>query len=93
MLYRVRSSLRSARNADGAVVLDIRGNRIFNLNAAASELLEMLKAGSASPSALADALVSHYGIEADAARRDVDDFLAELKSHQLIETTKAGIRI
>lgn len=87
MLYKLPTWVRSSCNQDGAVVLDIRGNRIFNFNHAASELFEMLKSGAASHKALVEVLVARYGIRADAAGQDVSDFLAQLKVHRLIETT------
>ncbi len=87
MLYKLPTWVRSACNEDGAVVLDIRGNRIFNFNHAGSELFEMLRSGAASHTALVEALVARYGIHADAANRDVTDFVAELTAQRLIEST------
>lgn len=86
MLYKLPTWVRSSRNQDGAVVLDIRGNRIFNFNHAGSQLLEMLRSGAASHTSLAEGLIARYGIDAAAANRDVSDFLAQLKAHRLIES-------
>jgi hypothetical protein len=85
MLYKFPSWVRSSRNQDGAVVLDIRSNRIFNFNHAGSELLEMLRSGPTSSAALSEALVERYAIGTEAADRDVAEFLAQLNAHRLIE--------
>ena len=87
MVYRFPTWVRSSYNQDGAVVLDIRSNRIFNFNQAGSALLQVLSSGAASSVVLSQALAERYGIAADAADRDVSEFLDQLQAYRLVEST------
>ena len=66
-----------------AVVLDLKSGRYFSVNAAGALLLRLLSAGT-DRAALESALVTAYRIDAPAARRDVEAWLARLEEGGLL---------
>jgi hypothetical protein len=86
MQHRISRDIRTSYNQDGAVVLNVRANRILNLNLAGAAILRMLNCGIVSTEVLAKSLVDGHGIDATTAVLDVNDFLEELRSHGLIES-------
>jgi hypothetical protein len=88
MLHRISRDLRTSYNQDGAVVLNLRANRLLNFNPAAAALLRMLNCGTVSAEVLAKSLVDSHGIDAETALLDVKDFLGELRSHGLIDSVE-----
>jgi hypothetical protein len=69
---------------DGSVIaLEARASMYLSANPAGALLWRALEQG-ATRVALADELVSAYGIERDAALTDADAFLAELDAHGLL---------
>ena len=83
-MYKVCETVRATHGQDGAVVLDIRQGRMFNLNLAASRIVELLKIG-LSESEIADQMSQEFGIRRDAALRDLRECLENLKKHHLVE--------
>lgn len=90
-----QNRIRSSRNvvsrvvADEALVVPIRGgagdlDSIYTFNDAGTNLWGMLEEGR-SAEELAEYLQARYGITADQARMDADNFLAELSGEGLIE--------
>jgi hypothetical protein len=72
------------REVDGEVVaLDLRRGRYLGINRSGRMLWHGLAEG-ATRDDLIEALRSTYGLEHGRAVRDVDNFLAVLRSHQLI---------
>lgn len=87
--------IRTSRNvvsrvvADEAVVIPIRGgagdlDSIYTFNDAGTKLWGMLAEGR-SAAELAEYLETSYGISADRARVDAENFVAELSGEGLIE--------
>jgi hypothetical protein len=69
---------------DGSVIaLEARASTYLSANPAGTLLWSALEKG-ATRAALADELVSAYGIGRDAALADTDAFLAELDAHGLL---------
>jgi hypothetical protein len=83
-MYRVPESIRSAHGRDGAVVLDVRGGQMFNLNLVGSRIFELLKRGT-SESAIADEIVRQFGVSRHLAESDLQTFLDALSKCRLIE--------
>jgi hypothetical protein len=72
------------REVDGEVVaLDLRRGRYLGINRSGRMLWQGLAEG-ATRDDLIEALRSTYGLEHGRAASDVDNFLAVLRSHQLI---------
>lgn len=88
-MYRVSDKVRSTHYSDGGIVLDIRQDRMFNLNFAGSRILELLKSG-LQESEIVDKLSCEFGITRNVAEADVREFLQLLKRHRLIEECFAG---
>jgi len=65
------------------VVLDLRTSTYVTLNRAASQLWPMLVQGDTEAN-LAGKLVQQYGLPADRAHRDVQDFVANLRINDLL---------
>ncbi len=87
--------VRSSRNvvsrvvAEEALVVPIRGgagdlDSIYTFNDSGTKLWAMLEEGRSAVE-LAEYLEASYGITADQARMDADNFLAELSGEGLIE--------
>ena len=66
-----------------AVVLDLKSGRYFQVNRAGALLLRLLAEGT-DRAALETALVAEYRLDAPAARRDVDAWLARLEAGGLL---------
>ena len=84
-IVRLRSKDVSWRTVgDQVIVLDGRNWAYLSVNEAGERLWAMLDDG-ATRESMAAALVAEYGIGEDQARSDVDEFLAGLRRHDLIE--------
>jgi len=83
-MYKVCETVRATHGRDGAVVLDIQHGQMFNLNLAASRIVELLKSGLLE-SEIADQMSQEFGIRLDGAQSDVREFLENLKKHHLVE--------
>jgi Coenzyme PQQ synthesis protein D (PqqD) len=89
-MYRVSDTVRSTHNQDGAIVLDVQQGQIFNLNFVGSRILELLKSGS-SESVIIDEISREFGVRRDIAKKDVHEFLQNLKRCQLVEGQESGV--
>ena len=72
-----------------AVLLDLASGRYFSVNRSGAVLLRLLRSG-APRAALPAALVTAFGIDAEAARKDVDDWIERLSSRGLLVSTPPG---
>jgi hypothetical protein len=82
---RVRADALEWRDVDGEVVaLDLRSSRYLAINPSGAALWPALVEG-ASREELVERLCAETGIDRDRARPDVDEFLAQLASHDLLE--------
>ena len=85
-MYKVSEGIRSTHGQDGAIVLDIRQGRMFNLNFVGSRILELLETG-ATESAIVDEICQNFAVVREAAELDVREFVESLKQHHLVEDT------
>ena len=82
---RVRDESVAWNEVDGnVVVLDLESSTYFSTNTTGTVLWHLLVPG-ASRSELVTALVERFEVDADAAGRDVDAFVAELERVKLLE--------
>jgi hypothetical protein len=87
-MHKVSDSIRSTHGQDGAIVLDIRQGQMFNLNLVGSRILELVECGS-SEEQIADAISREFSADIETVRKDVAEFLGELKANKLLDTTPA----
>ena len=84
-MYEVSAGVRSTRNEDGGIVLDIDHGQMFRLNPVGALILESLGNGSAETE-IAKEISRQYGISEETARSDVREFLKSLEEHKLVRT-------
>ncbi len=68
---------------DEVVVLDLQRDEYFTLNATGAAVWHLLVDG-ATVEQLADALMARFEVDADAAARDADAFVASLRERDLL---------
>ena len=88
-MHRVSDSIRSTHGQDGAIVLDVRQGQMFNLNLVGSRILELLECGSTEEQ-IADAISQEFSADIETVRKDVGEFLEELKANKLVDATAAN---
>jgi hypothetical protein len=91
-MYRVSNTVRSTHNQDGAIVLDVRQGRMFNLNFVGSRILELLKSGY-TESGIVNEIGREFGVSRDVAENDVREFLQALNKCHLVEEHEPGIAV
>jgi len=84
-MYKVSDSVRSTHGQDGAIVLDVRQGQMFNLNLVGSRILELLECGS-SEEQIADRVSREFNAHVETVKRDIAEFLEELKTNKLVDT-------
>jgi len=72
-----------SRMADQAVLVDMRTNRIYDLNRTSAHIWELLSAGH-DQTELQRILAEHYDVPESRLTREVEEFLAQLERAQLI---------
>lgn len=82
-LYEVSAGVRSTRNEDGGIVLDIDQGQIFRLNPVAALILELLRKG-LPETEIAKDIAHQYTISEEIAVADVREFLKSLEQHKLV---------
>lgn len=88
-MHKLSESVRSTHGQDGAIVLDIQQGQIFNLNLVGSRILELLECGSTDEQ-IADAISREFNADIETVRKDVPEFLEELKAHKLVDAGPAS---
>jgi hypothetical protein len=84
-VYEVSTGVRSTRNEDGGIVLDIDHGQVFRLNPVGALILESLAKGSAETE-IAKKISRLYSISEEIATADVHEFLESLEEHKLVRT-------
>ena len=82
-MYRLPDTVRTTRNRDGGVVLDIHNGKMFRLNPVGALILESIADGR-SEGETADRVAHQYDIAEETALADVRDFLQSLEKLQLV---------
>jgi hypothetical protein len=82
-VYEVSAGVRSTRNEDGGIVLDIDHCQMFRLNPVGALILESLAKGSAETE-IAKEISRQYSISEETAAADVHEFLRSLEQHKLV---------
>jgi Coenzyme PQQ synthesis protein D (PqqD) len=82
-MTRLKSSLRSIVDHDGAVILDIEHNTMLTINATGSYILERIEQGK-QIDVIVRELASDTGADMLEVDRDVSLFLEDLKSKHLL---------
>lgn len=82
-LYQVSAGVRSTRNEDGGILLDISRGQIFRLNATGSRIFEHLQLGQAE-SQIIDGISQEFDIARTSVQSDVSEFLQALEQRGLI---------
>jgi hypothetical protein len=84
-VYALSAGVRSTRNEDGGIVLDIDRGQMFRLNPVAALILESLGKGCAETEIVKE--ISHqYSVSEETAMADVREFLKSLEQHRLVHT-------
>jgi coenzyme PQQ synthesis protein D (PqqD) len=91
-MYKVSNTVCSTHNQDGAIVLDVRQGRMFNLNVVGSRILELLKSGY-TESGIVNEIGREFGVNRDVAEKDVREFLQALNKCHLVEEHEPGIAV
>ncbi|MCH0541887.1 lasso peptide biosynthesis PqqD family chaperone [Streptomyces sp. MUM 203J] len=84
MALRFAADVSTARTDHGTVLLDERGGDYWELNPTATLVVDVLLRGGDEVAASA-ALVAEFDIDAEAARRDVDVLVRQLRASGLAE--------
>jgi len=82
-LYQVSAGVRSTRNEDGGIVLDIDHGQMFRLNPVGAMVLELLGKGR-NETEIAKEIALQYGISEETSVADVREFLQSLEEHRII---------
>jgi len=88
-MHKVADSVRSTHGQDGAIVLDIRQGQMFKLNLVGSRILELLESGSTEEQ-ITDAISREFCVDIESVRKDIAEFLEELKTHKLVDTASTS---
>ena len=88
-MYQLSPGVRSTRNEDGGVVLDINQGQMFRLNPVGALILESLASGCAEAEIIQQ-ITRKYNIGEQVATTDVREFLKSLEEHHLVNTASSG---
>ena len=83
MMMRISEHVRATITQDGAVLMNIKGGHMITLNLTGSIIWQQLADGR-SPEQIADTISPQFGIPREQALADVNEFLQQLETHQLI---------
>jgi len=84
-VYEVSTGIRSTRNEDGGIVVDINRGQMFRLNPVGALILESL-AKRSGETEIAKEIAQQYCISEETAAADVREFLESLEEHKLVHT-------
>ncbi|GAA3464982.1 lasso peptide biosynthesis PqqD family chaperone [Saccharothrix longispora] len=83
MALRAGDDITTTRAEDGAVVLDERAGRYWQLNASAVVVLDRLLAGQ-SAAEIGEHIARTHGVSPDEVVKDIDDFVGQLRSAGIV---------
>lgn len=79
----ISQGVRSTRNQDGTVVLDIERGRILRLNITASSIFERVQRGQ-TESQIVDGICQEFRVSSEVVQADVEEFLKSMEQEGLI---------
>jgi hypothetical protein len=82
-MYRVPDGVRSTRNEDGGVLLDIERGKLLRLNLTGALIFEWLREGQ-SELQIATRIGEHFEVSRETAENDLAEFIGLLKQQQLL---------
>lgn len=85
-MTRVSPDVVGRRLDDRFVVVNLRTNRIYELNRTAAALWELLEAGAANGQ-LEEGMLERFRVEPDELRRQIDGTLRQLREAGLVSTS------
>jgi hypothetical protein len=77
LIMKIDEHIRSSRNDDGSVVLDVRRGKMYGLNPVASQILELLGQGF-DETQIKSEISRRFSVELVTVDKDVDEFLSKL---------------
>lgn len=83
-MYEVAAGVRSTRNADGGIVLDIDQGKIFRLNGIAALIFERLERRQ-TRAQIIEEISKEFEISTSTAETDVFEFLESLREQGLVQ--------
>ena len=84
-MYQVSVGVRSTRNEDGGIVLDVDHGQMFRLNPVGALILDLL-GKERLETEIAKEIAYQYSISEETAVADVREFLKSLEDHKLVRT-------
>jgi hypothetical protein len=87
-VLKLSGQVRSTHNQDGAVLLDVLHGQMYWLNFVGSRMLELLKQAYTEEQ-IADEISRAFGVARETVVTDLQEFLAHLQKHRLLETRQA----
>src|SRR6266436_3596639 len=88
-MIRISEDVRTTITQDGAVLMNIKGGHMITLNLTGSMIWQQLADGR-SPEQIADTLSPQFGIPREQALADVNEFLEQLETQQLIGPSESA---
>lgn len=88
-MYEVSAGVRSTRNEDGGIVLDIDHGQMFRLNPVGALILQLLGHGCAEAE-IAQEIARQYNTSEETVLADVREFLQSLEEHKLVRSQPGG---
>ncbi len=82
-MYRVSDSVRSTRNDDGGVLLDVKRGKLLRFNSTGALIFEWLREGQ-SELQIAARISERFEVSQETAANDLAEFLGLLKQQQLL---------
>ena len=76
-MMKIHQHIRSTRNDDGSVVLDVRRGKMYGLNPVASQILELLGQG-LDEAQIKSKISRRFCVDLITVDKDVDEFLSKL---------------
>ena len=88
-MYDISAGVRSTRNEDGGIVLDIDHGQMFRLNPVGALILASLGEGCAEAE-IAQKIARQYNISEETAVADMREFFSSLEEHKLVRARPGG---
>lgn len=82
-MYEVSIGVRSTRNKDGGIVLDVRDGQMFRLNATGVLIFSLLQQQKTEPQ-IVDEITQEFRISREVAETDLREFIRYLEQQDLI---------